>query len=48
MAQVQGFYRNQECYDEELQFGKCFVSSYDVYYQMADFIFFLRKAIKQS
>ena len=25
-------------HDEELQFGKCFDASYDVYYQMADFI----------
>ena len=35
-------------HDEELQFGKCFDTSYDAYYQMADFIFYLRKAIKQS
>ena len=35
-------------HDEELQSGKCFDTTCDVYYQMADFIFYLRKAIKQS
>ena len=35
-------------HDEELNFGKCSDTSYDVYYQMPDFIFYLRKAIKQS
>ena len=30
--------------DEELQFGKCFDTSYDVYYQMADFNFLFAKS----
>ena len=34
--------------DEELQSRNCFDTAHDVYYQMADFIIYLRKAIKQS
>jgi len=41
------FIVSKNFHDEELQSGKCFDTAYDVYYQMADFIFYLRKAIKQ-
>ena len=41
------FIVSKNIHDEELQSGKCFDIACDVYYQMADFIFYLRKAIKQ-
>ena len=40
------FIVSKNIHDEEFQSEKCFDTAYDVYYQMADFIFYLRKAIK--
>jgi hypothetical protein len=39
---------NKNVHDKELQSDKSFDIAYNVYYQMADFIFYLRRAIKQS
>ena len=42
------FIVSKNVHDKELQSDKSFDIAYNVYYQMADFIFYLRKAIKQS
>ena len=44
----QNFIVSKNVHEKELQTGKYFDTAYDLYYQMADFIFYLRKAIKQS
>ena len=42
------FIVSKNVHDKELQSDKSFDIAYNVYYQMADFIFYLRRAIKQS